>query len=238
MKGEIVKYSPETALAVLERLADGMTVAGISRLPGMPSVSGMRTWRIQYPEFARAWKTAKELSAESFEDKALDIADDLVETNDYTGTKVRALEVAISQYRWSAARRDPKNYGQQADAKIVVPIQINTSLDLNNDAMGGLSTPEHENVYAIKAEVQVPVAEDDDEPGGRTSEAEDDARSPFSLPDNPTKLIETAKKVGRPTIASKRHKTEGRVRATIANRSRRKKVHPRVKEILGLKEDT
>lgn len=129
-------YDSKVAEAVLMKIADGATLREIAREPGMPTKSTVQRWIMKYPELAQAWKAARELSASSLEEESLDMARVLKRQSGFTGTKIRAFEVAMNQFRWSASHRDPATYGQTAQAPIVVPIQINTSLDLG-DGKGG-----------------------------------------------------------------------------------------------------
>jgi hypothetical protein len=119
------------ALRSLELYLDGKRWSEIAKNGGM-------TWRTfawtlaQYPDLSKAWQEARKNSAHSFEDRALELAEELVSANKFSGTQVRAHEVAMNQYRWSAARRNPTEYAEAAANKVsvVVPIQINSSLNL------------------------------------------------------------------------------------------------------------
>lgn len=119
------------ALKSLELYLDGKRWAEIAKLGGM-------TWRTfawtlaQYPDLSKAWQEARKNSAHNFEDRALELAEELVGKNEFSGTQVRAHEVAMNQYRWSAARRNPAEYAEAGANKVsvIVPIQINSSLNL------------------------------------------------------------------------------------------------------------
>src|SRR5690606_10820551 len=94
-------------LKVFEQIAEGKTLIEVLKQPGTPTRTTFYRWVELYPEVKKAYDAARELSAQSFEDEALDLARKLSGENDFTGTKVRALEVAMGQLRWSATRRDP-----------------------------------------------------------------------------------------------------------------------------------
>lgn len=149
-------YDANVCLQILERVAAGETLEAICSDPDLPSRATFWRWCVAHPELNRAYNAARELSAQSFEDMALAMAKTLREPNDFTGTKVRAFEVAMAQYRWSAARRDPGRYGQQNTPTLIVPIQINTTLDLGSLAAGGNSTKEYPDIYEIEAKVDAP----------------------------------------------------------------------------------
>lgn len=145
-------YDPSVAMDILEKLADGQLLKEICAQPGMPHKDTFRRWVVNNPELGRAYEAAIRLSAVSLEEDALQAAREVkIKSKKLTGTEVRAYEVAMSQYRWSAARRDPAKFGERAPANITVPIQINTSLDLGAKA-------EQENIYTITA--KVPSKED------------------------------------------------------------------------------
>lgn len=128
----VQSYDSSIAEAILMKIADGATLREIAREPGMPTKSTVQRWIMKYPELAQAWKAARELSAASLEEESLDMARVLKRQSGFTGTKIRAFEVAMNQFRWSASHRDPATYGQTTQAQLVVPIQINTSLDLGD----------------------------------------------------------------------------------------------------------
>lgn len=135
--GRVTAYNSAAAEIVLMKIADGATLREIAKMPGMPTKSTIQRWIMKYPELSTAWKAARELSASALEDEALDMARVLKKQSGFTGTKVRAFEVAMNQFRWSASHRDPATFGQTAQPNLVVPIQINTSLDLGDGKGSG-----------------------------------------------------------------------------------------------------
>lgn len=222
-------FAPELAQTILAKVADGATLREIAKLPGMPTKSTIQRWIMKYPELAQAWKVAREMSASSFEDEALDMARQLKNQTDWTGTKVRSHEVAMAQFRWSASHRDPAQFGQTATPQIVVPVQINTTLDLGQPgaekAAATLST-----TYDIAAKFakdytaqdeKIEGTDDTMEPGAGV-EAETDVLD-FDLPEQPKPLAIRAKPRsvgGRP---KKGHKTAAQTQAAITRRANRLK---------------
>lgn len=157
----VIGYESGVALKVLERMAEGETLASVCREDGMPSRVTVWRWVQLHPEFARAFDAARTLSAMAFEEKALGLAIKLKDkAADLTGTMVRAYEVAMGQFRWSAARRDPGKYAQQNTVNLSVPIQINTTLDLGT-APGSRNTKEYPDIYRIEAKVAPEVLDGD-----------------------------------------------------------------------------
>lgn len=150
-----VTYSPEIALKIAEGIASGHTLVEVTAEEGMPSRATVYRWLTVYPKFFDAFERALEVSAMSLEEKALGIAQSLIDKNDYTNTKVSALNYAMQQLRWSASRRDKARYGQQAQTGTdKVPITINTTLNLGQEGMGA-PTDNQKSVYSISVEVPV-----------------------------------------------------------------------------------
>ena len=69
-----VAYSAQIAEKILLKVADGATLREIATEPGMPTKSTIHRWIMKYPDLAQAWKAARELSASTLEDEALDMA--------------------------------------------------------------------------------------------------------------------------------------------------------------------
>lgn len=152
----IPDFSPDVLLDVLEQVAEGKLLRDIEMIPGMPRKRTIMQWVITFPEARQAYRAARELSAESFEEEAIGMGRSISKESSPAGAKVRAFEVAMNQLRWSAARRDPAKYGDQRQQTIVVPVQINTSLPMGGGTIGA-GTEEHPNIYKLEAKVDVPI---------------------------------------------------------------------------------
>ena len=150
----ITKYAPELALTICEKVAEGETLFDICKGIGMPHRSSFARWVMLYKDVAVAYQAARELSAQSLEDEALGLARELSGPNNFTTVKVRAIDIALQQLRWSATRRDPSKYGQKAKETITVPIQIITTLDLGGD------NRDSQGIYTITAKVIEPTGKD------------------------------------------------------------------------------
>lgn len=162
MAGGVSTYNPELALAIVERIAQGETLNAIcAKGTGLPHPSTFRRWVGLYPELSKAYSGAREVSAHSLEEEALDIARELNGPNrkKLTPTEIRALDVALDQLRWSAVRRNPKAYSERGAMHITVPIQINTSLDL--------AGPKVTDVYTISANVEIPPTPEEEAANAR-----------------------------------------------------------------------
>jgi hypothetical protein len=147
-----IGYDHDVALAICELVAGGKTLRNISKRGGFPSRSTIYAWLVLNPKFYDAYERAKELSAQHFEEEALDMSRELREANDFSGTKVQAYNVAMGQLRWSAARRDKTRYGQQIQGQTTVPIQINTTLNLGQEGQGP-ATSDSVSIYTVEAAI-------------------------------------------------------------------------------------
>lgn len=216
-------YSPELALRICEAIADGQTLVEIGQQDGMPNRQTIHRWLAVYPKFFDAYERSREVSAQSFEEEALLMARILKNSNDFTGTKVQAYNIAMQQLRWSASRRDKTRYGQQQNGVSVVPIQINTTLNLGQAGMGA-ATDNATSIYTVEATVgAVPMFEDGYEADNverldgkprlidLEPEGDEDEASAWGLPKDETEQLSEPKPkpvpVKRPKALPKGHKS-------------------------------
>jgi hypothetical protein len=180
------KYNPGIALDIVERIADGELLSKITAKDAEPLTITKQTflrWVATVPELSTAYAAAIQISAHAFEEKAIDKAE---RTAMAPGSpqNVSAASLLISQYRWSAARRNPTRYSDKGNTQIVVPINITTSLDLGNKSQTGeVEVPD---IYTIKFEDgkfdEITDQSTDVEDGSsRTGEEEDKASEVLPL---------------------------------------------------------
>jgi len=219
----------DQATRVLEAIAAGDTLKDISQRPGFPTRDTFYKWMMLYPDLKTAYDAARELSALSLEEEALDMARVLKAPNDFTGTKVRAYEVAMAQFRWSAERRDPSRYAGGQKTSVMVPIQINTTLDLGQQ--GGSAPAAAKTTYDFAASIArgedgeaiaVDVTPEPETIGG-TPTGDVELETPWELPEAPRAI-----RLDHPTPKTaprrkKGHKTESQIRVTLASHAKRKK---------------
>jgi hypothetical protein len=148
-----VKYAPELALDICTLVAEGKTLVEIAKTDGMPSRKTIYKWLSVYPKFFAAYERARELSGQSLEDEALILARMLAVQNDFTGTKVQAINYSMQQLRWSAAHRDPARYGTKQSTTAVIPVQINTTLNLGQEGQPPAADIS-QSTYTIEFEVK------------------------------------------------------------------------------------
>lgn len=126
-KGErrtYVRYSPKIAQAICERLAQGEVWARISANDQMPAYSTLYDWRDRYPEFAAALNRAREMAADYFADRVLEVAEGATSAT-ASGDRLR-----VGALQWRAAKAAPHVYGRKAEdrdrrepRKIVVTVR-------------------------------------------------------------------------------------------------------------------
>ena len=124
-----VRFSPELAEEICQRLAEGESLNLICHLPGFPARSTVMRWLLsdepEHAAFRDSYTRAREMQAEVLADETIDIAD---------GTKhIRKSHVAIESARlridarkWLAAKLRPKKYGDK--------ITHDGSLEIRRDA--------------------------------------------------------------------------------------------------------
>jgi hypothetical protein len=228
MPQALTKYTPERALDICEFVAEGGTLTDIcTGKDGMPVRATFHRWCAQYPDLHKAYLAARELSALSLEEEALGLARKLKNAgSDITGVKVRAFEVAMAQFRWSAVRRDPKRYGQSAEKSSAVNIQINTTLDLGSDGAGpGL---EGQAIYTVTAHVPAEPEATEDRDDVTPEELEREA-SLFHVPEKSDRLLnppmsrhEIARKAGLARHdRGRKIKSEAAVKAQITKQRKK-----------------
>lgn len=152
-------YTAEKGVLVCERLAEGKTLKELCAPEnewGLPSTTTIFRWLNAEPEFQKGYEAALLMKADLLVDEATDMARELRDERG-TSERVQAYRVAMEHLRWTAARLHPKNWGEKAAGQIVVPIQINTNLNLGQaggDTLGE-ENAEGSGVWRIQAEIPV-----------------------------------------------------------------------------------
>lgn len=144
----VTAYDPANALVICQGISEGKTLKEICTAEsGLVSAHTFQKWCKLFPAVQQAYQSARQLSAQAFEEKALGLAEGLA-TGNQTAQEIRAREVAMGQWRWSAAKRDPATYGEKAPVNMIVPVQIITSLALTPGALAQ-ATGQGEDIYNI-----------------------------------------------------------------------------------------
>jgi hypothetical protein len=157
-KNPAAGYGEAIAFKIIDAIMEGKSFRWISTRPGMPGITTIYRWMAQFPDFKEAVENARAISAMTFEDKALEVAEDLTNERgeDWTNAQLRARELALKQWGWSAERRDPGRFGSRMAPSTVVPIQINTTLDLGGGSTAKLTPYEMHAQIASDAVEEAP----------------------------------------------------------------------------------
>lgn len=145
----VTAYSPELALKICERIAEGETLGKVCEGKGMPHRTTFRRWLLNEPLAMKAYEIAREVQAHSLFEEALDLARDIRE-NPGSTQKVRAFDISMNHLRWAAGKLNPRIYSEKASVQFTVPIQIITSIDLGQ---GGKTGAGPNAVYEVEAKI-------------------------------------------------------------------------------------
>ena len=107
-------------------------------------------WMDKFPEAAEMMAKARLLSSFSLEDRGVAEATMLLDKENLDSAKVRAVDVALNQLRWTAGKRNPQVFSDKLPPRITMGISITTPLDLGS----GEGHAEIPNVYTIEMEEQ------------------------------------------------------------------------------------
>lgn len=119
-------FEPELYYEIAARVAGGERISTICAEPGMPDRRRVWEFTQRDAEFAKAMAGARTISAHFLEEDALAIAEKLAAGKVHKD-QVRAMDVALTQFRWSAGRRNPAYNDKTAQVPTTL-IQINTDL--------------------------------------------------------------------------------------------------------------
>lgn len=97
--GRPIKYNQQRAEAIINLLLEGYSLKRIGSMPGMPSISTIRRWRIEYPMFDDAVRRAVAMVEEDDYAAAIDLANSIG-----PGSDLDAVELQMKAY-WARAKR-------------------------------------------------------------------------------------------------------------------------------------
>lgn len=145
----------DTALQVCEQIALGETLAKVCHKDNtgiFPSHITFLRWVLLHPWVKQAYDAARQLRSYALEDEALDAARD---ARGLHKDKVPGVRTMLEQLRWSAERGNPAEFAPKGVTNTVVPVQINTTLNLGQPGAEEVQSPE--NVWKIEALVPGPA---------------------------------------------------------------------------------
>lgn len=140
--GRPSKYSEALAEKLCELIREGLSERAISKMPGMPSTTTMRSWKDAHPEFLSLSARAREEAAEKFNDEALELREQLraeleerMKTGeDFPKGAVDAYRLLFQEAARQSAMRDDSRFGdrKKVDVTTTRPVQITFINDLED----------------------------------------------------------------------------------------------------------
>lgn len=152
-------FDPGAAKRALELVALGKSLFEIEQDESLPPAETFIQWVMVYPDMARAYTMARELSGYMLEEEALFLARYVKNNPPSTAIGLKSYELLINQLKWAAGKRNPQVFSDKAALNVTVPIQINTSLDLGSEQKSG--TKEFPNIYDMSASLEQAVPLDE-----------------------------------------------------------------------------
>jgi hypothetical protein len=144
-RAEDQKRLESVAIPILEEISEGSLIKTALEKHGVSKSTWWR-WMRSNQNLYKAFIAARQMSAFSFEDQALEHTGRMIDNLDgVTAPMVAAYNAAMAQLRWSATRRNPAEFGDQKTVNVRVPITINTTLNLGT----GEDNLDSEDIYNI-----------------------------------------------------------------------------------------
>ena len=126
-----IRYTPEIAKEICERIANGETMRSICRDRHMPSWSGVYTWQRTKPDFAADLLQARDTGFDAIAEDILTLADEPVADD---GEKVKHSDILfqrkiqIDAHFKLLSKWSPNRYGDQvSDGSKTQPITVNVN---------------------------------------------------------------------------------------------------------------
>ncbi len=111
-------FSQVTCDHILNLVSEGHLISKIGLMQGLPNYNVIKNWLREYPEFREKMKIAREIRAETFHDKILEMADGVKESDS------KASRVKLDAWKWAAGVGSPDQYGNQTKVVGGAAIQI------------------------------------------------------------------------------------------------------------------
>lgn len=102
-----IEFTQETANYICEQLSIGRSLISISKDTNVPSYATIYRWRKNNKDFDTSIAHAREIQADYFLDKQIEIADNAT-VEDYLLRKFQA-----DNLKWVASKLQPKKYGDK-----------------------------------------------------------------------------------------------------------------------------
>jgi len=131
-RGRVVyPYNVDTCTAIIQSVAEGMTLRQISEMTGMPPVPTIHYWIAKYKEFKHDMEIAKKIRGEAFAEEAIDIS------RNTNAMKSRADKLKIDTLKWAAKVNNPEQFSDTVkhtgDANNPIQIIVDTGIRRKTD---------------------------------------------------------------------------------------------------------
>ena len=108
-------YTTEIGDYICDKVREGMTLTKIVALLPDVSLSQVYAWKATIPVFKERLNEARKQRAESFQDKAIDLAIDNVGID---SKEVASVRLAVDTLKWAAEKNDPDRFGKKEEGKL------------------------------------------------------------------------------------------------------------------------
>ena len=108
-------YTTEIGDYICDKVREGMTLTKIVALLPDVSLSQVYAWKATIPVFKERLNEARKQRAESFQDKAIDLAIDNVGID---SKEVASVRLAVDTLKWAAEKNDPDRFGKKEEGEI------------------------------------------------------------------------------------------------------------------------
>lgn len=108
--GRPTTYTPEIALEICSRLAQGEPLTRMCRDAHMPHVDTVYRWMMVHPEFSEQYARAREDQADTLADEIIEIAD---QSQGENMPGVQAAALRVDARKWVAAKLKPRRYSER-----------------------------------------------------------------------------------------------------------------------------
>lgn len=105
-----ILYSEQLALAIAEAYAEGVSLAKISRMPGMPNYNTLMKWVRDRSELRIMIDGARKARAMQYEEEILEIA---ARADSFLKDEVPGQRLKFDALAWAAEKNDGERYGRK-----------------------------------------------------------------------------------------------------------------------------
>ena len=113
--GRPTDYNEEKALAICDKIINGMSVRKICAEEDMPSVKTLFRWLDAHEEFRQQYARARDIQGEMEFDEIIDIADLPIGADMAT---IAAARLRVDTRKWIVSKKLPKKYGEKITQEV------------------------------------------------------------------------------------------------------------------------